>query len=566
MVASADIAWFKANFAAPIRAAVAGSVFDIDMLCAIACQETGSLWAPMRRAGMGPTKVAALCCGDTLDADKGRSAFPRTKADLLAVPNGPQMFDIGRAALLAMADHVPGYEFARTNKAKFCHGYGVFQYDLQFFLKDPAYFLERKYEIFENSLAHALKELTSGLKKLKLHERPSITDLEFCAVAIAYNTGGFKPERGLKQGHSDNGKFYGEFIRDFLAMSRAVPTPGAPAVTPPPPGTTPLPDPGAITAGGPLFHVQIASGIARLRSEPKISNPKTANVRAELPDGHAFQSVSATANNGFIEGEALLGGKVFHGFVSETLLKRSNAAMVAELAADAVAPAAVIPEAVLANSPGNVTKRTGIADAVPLNEPNMPVREASDPAGLRADLAAIIEYLAPDNPSFKRYKPRDGLTFCNIYAHDYCRQAGAYLPRVWWTQPALLRIAGGEAVTAKLSNTVDEMRANDLFRWLRDFGQNFGWRRAASVTELQNHANMGGVSLIVARRKEDGRSGHIVAVVPETATEIARRNAAGAVIMPVQSQAGAVNFRYGLSSLNWWKDERFADSAFWVHG
>ena len=196
----------------------------------------------------------------------------------------------------------------------------------------------------------------------------------------------------------------------------------------------------------------------------------------------------------------------------------------------------------------------------------MPSRAAADPAGLRDDLAAIIAWLAPDRMAHKRYWPRDGLTFCNIYAHDYCALAGVYLPRVWWTQPALLKIAAGQAVAAKIGNTVDEMRANDLFRWLRDFGGSFGWQRAGSVGELQDHANQGGVALIVARRKEDGRSGHIVAVVPETAAEEARRDATGQVTMPLQSQAGTVNFRYGLSSANWWRDERFAEAAFWMHG
>jgi hypothetical protein len=104
-----------------------------------------------------------------------------------------------------------------------------------------------------------------------------------------------------------------------------------------------------------------------------------------------------------------------------------------------------------------------------------------------------------------------------------------------------------------------------LFLWLRDFGPAFGWRRAASTTDLQDQANLGGVALIVARRKQDGKSGHIVAVVPETATESAKRDANGNVTMPLQSQAGSVNFRYGRNSLDWWKDARFAEGAFWVH-
>jgi len=69
----------------------------------------------------------------------------------------------------------------------------------------------------------------------------------------------------------------------------------------------------------------------------------------------------------------------------------------------------------------------------------------------------------------------------------------------------------------------------------------------------------------VARRKEDGKSGHIVAVVPETNDELAKRGADGEVSMPLQSQAGAVNFRYGTSRLNWWKADEFAESAFWLH-
>ena len=32
----------------------------------------------------------------------------------------------------------------------------------------------------------------------------------------------------------------------------------------------------------------------------------------------------------------------------------------------------------------------------------------------------IVDYLAVDKASHARYQPRDGLTFCNIYAHDYC--------------------------------------------------------------------------------------------------------------------------------------------------
>jgi hypothetical protein len=63
----------------------------------------------------------------------------------------------------------------------------------------------------------------------------------------------------------------------------------------------------------------------------------------------------------------------------------------------------------------------------------MPTRTGATPDELRASLGEVIDYIATDKPAHKRYQPRDGLTFCNIYAHDYCFLAGVYLPRVWWT-------------------------------------------------------------------------------------------------------------------------------------
>ncbi len=129
---------------------------------------------------------------------------------------------------------------------------------------------------------------------------------------------------------------------------------------------------------------------------------------------------------------------------------------------------------------------------------------------------------------------------------------------------AIERLARGESVELH-ERTIDEQRTDDLFRWLRDFGPRFGWRQTGTETKLQEAADLGGIGLIVARRKIDGCSGHIVAVVPETETEKARRNADGEVIAPLQSQAGLRNFRYGTGTLNWWRGEQFVDSAFWIH-
>ncbi len=77
--------------------------------------------------------------------------------------------------------------------------------------------------------------------------------------------------------------------------------------------------------------------------------------------------------------------------------------------------------------------------------------------------------------------------------------------------------------------------------------------------------NQGAVGLIVAQRAIEGRSGHIVAVIPEVGDRQARRDAAGEVIAPLQSQTGTTNFRSSTGKTGWWKDARFAESAFWLH-
>ncbi|MCY1296150.1 hypothetical protein D9M69_512080 [compost metagenome] len=109
------------------------------------------------------------------------------------------------------------------------------------------------------------------------------------------------------------------------------------------------------------------------------------------------------------------------------------------------------------------------------------------------------------------------------------------------------------------------MRADDLYRWLLDFGALFGWRRATSVSELQHAANGGGVGIICADREAEGRSGHITIVVPENQEQRAKRNASGVLEQPLQTQAGERNKRYGSSGSNWWLGKQFIDHVFFVH-
>lgn len=564
---SADILWFKSQFQQRIEAATAGTPLSVDFLAALACQETGEVWPLLRRKNLPVDHVLALCVGDTLDSDKGRSAFPRTQADLTAAPRGQEMFDIARKCLVDMAAHVPAYAAAAKRPNKFCHGFGLFQRDLQFFLDDPDYFLERRFESFEATLDHCLKELRRAVKKLGFESRTALSDHELAAVGIAYNTGGFKPNKGLQQGHFNGTQFYGEALLDFIRMAHTVAHPGGTALLPQPiPGQATVAQPAPIMASGPVMRVDTREGMLRLRREPHISEPPQANVIAHLPDGHAVRTLSGKKIGGFIEVETSLSGALLRGFASAKFLEADeDASGVLEGRPAVTPPARGIIAVSMPRKPSTITRRSGLANAHSLNEKGQPGRSGKTAEELRAELAAIGDWLAVDDAEHLRYQPRGGLTFCNIYAHDYCHLAGVFLPRVWWSSPALLKLADGEEVTPLIGDTIFEVRANDLFRWLRDFGPQFGWRRTGTLTKLQNEVNQGALGVIVARRKEDGRSGHIAMVVPETVEQQARRSAAGEISVPLQSQAGARNFRYGHGKANWWNGEEFAESAFWIH-
>jgi hypothetical protein len=564
-----DIRWFKRRFGARIAPALAGTPLSLDLIVALACQETGFIWSKLRRADMPEARILALCVGDTIDAraDGSGRPFPKNRLDLLGHPRGAEMFAIARRALLDMAEHVPGYARSVANPDKFCRGFGLFQRDLQHFRTDPDYFLERRYARFEQTLAMCIDELRRGLRKLGYEHRERLTDEESARLAIVYNTGRFRPERGLRQGHFDGQRFYGEAMLAWLRLAQTVTAGRAPPALPEPrPGQAIVPPPAQVEARGRFHRVETRGSTLRLRREPRRSVPPTANVIADLPDGHPVRAVDDVPIDGFLQIETSLLGAHLRGFASVDYLVRDDRIRGIPLIAPApVPPQRGIVAAQLSAPRAGDVRRRAFAGPYPLDESGQPTRRGRDPQTLREELAAIVDWLASDDRAHLRYQPRDGATFCNVYAHDFCHLAGVYLPRVWWTEAALLRLAGGETLRPLLGNTVREMRSNDLFHWLRDFGPHFGWRRTGSASALQREVDQGAVGLISTLRRHNGRPGHLAMVVPQTARHVARRNADGDVIAPVQSQAGTVNFRYGTGIAEWWKDAKYADAAFWLH-
>lgn len=203
--------------------------------------------------------------------------------------------------------------------------------------------------------------------------------------------------------------------------------------------------------------------------------------------------------------------------------------------------------------------------AYPLGENTRPARDNTAPINAANSLHNIINWLNVEQSA--RYAPTSSATFCNIYAYDYCYLAGVYLPRVWWTDRALLDIAAGRTVSVNYGQTVMEMNANSLLRWLRNWGPQYGWRLVfgqSGLNQLQAEANLGKIGIISARNRNENHSGHICAVAPENTQWRADRYANGDIRYPLQTQAGRVNKKYFNNSA-WWRGDSMAEFGYFVH-
>jgi hypothetical protein len=113
-----------------------------------------------------PVQVLGVCVGDTIDFPGRKTAWPKNRAELEAVLNGKAMLKVARAALERIAEINSGYRGAVKNPDKFCHGFGMFQYDIQFFKEDIAYFLEAKGATWDGTFGKGLVELQNAVTGL----------------------------------------------------------------------------------------------------------------------------------------------------------------------------------------------------------------------------------------------------------------------------------------------------------------------------------------------------------------------------------------------------------------
>jgi hypothetical protein len=216
------IAWFKKTFADQINHKIDGTPFTLNLVTAIAMQETYYVWGNFYKTLAVP-ELLKICVGDTIDAPN-RSQFPKNKAELLAADKGEKMFAIARQALIDVGKHNAAYnEVAHMNPNKFCHGYGIVQYDLQFFKKtDPDFFLNKGWHDFDKCMDKGVMELKAALKRAYGTKKKTLTHDEMVYVAIAYNKGSVDLKKGFDQGYKDDsGKRYGQHVDEYLKLAEA---------------------------------------------------------------------------------------------------------------------------------------------------------------------------------------------------------------------------------------------------------------------------------------------------------------------------------------------------------
>ncbi len=160
----------------------------------------------------------------------------------------------------------------------------------------------------------------------------------------------------------------------------------------------------------------------------------------------------------------------------------------------------------------------------------------------RASQQAVVSTLNVENSRrYRQTRADDGTitqTFCNVFAYDMVTAMGAYLPRVWWRDPAAAQ--ANPTLDPDLVNTM-QMNANALYQWMLDWGPAFGWRGVATPELAQTEANGGKIVVILGGLGDVGitNPGHISVVMAESAAQGLAQREEG---LPMQAQAGAVNY------------------------
>lgn len=183
-------AWMRQNFEDKFTTAVANTVFEKELLYAIACQETAINWYAWI-SDHTADEILARCVFDASgDVNGTRAAFPKNTTAFIQKYGQPiaDMLIAEANATRALHGWAP--------KQWVYAGYGIFQYDLQSIITDPAFFEQKQWYSIDECLKRVIKELS-----MKWSEHSG----DLFSTIKAYNGSGI---------HADN---YAKNVSQFLA-------------------------------------------------------------------------------------------------------------------------------------------------------------------------------------------------------------------------------------------------------------------------------------------------------------------------------------------------------------
>ena len=168
---------------------------------------------------------------------------------------------------------------------------------------------------FAACTSKCIDELREAMKRQGWAGKTTLTDTEKVYVAIAYNRGHANPTLGFKQDfQSDDGRYYGENIFEYLQMAQSISVSGA------------APREKTKTTRD-VYEVVVQTSPLRLRSSPKIDKDNAeANVMARLPNGQQVERVAGDPTAEFLEIETTLNRELYHGFAATKYLRLVSAA------------------------------------------------------------------------------------------------------------------------------------------------------------------------------------------------------------------------------------------------
>ena len=152
--------WLWSNFLGEMRAAVQGTPFSVEHLCAVACQETAYFWVSLIDRLPAQTileRCVLDACGDFPDTT--RRAFPSNTAAFRR-----RYGDDFTNMLIDEANKTRALRKYKPREWVY-KGYGLFQYDLQYVVKDEAFFRNREWHRFDACLSRAIRELTEKYRQ-----------------------------------------------------------------------------------------------------------------------------------------------------------------------------------------------------------------------------------------------------------------------------------------------------------------------------------------------------------------------------------------------------------------